>query len=472
MQYLTNAFIIDATGNTTQSVLYPSTPPVGDVGDTAWVRGVGGGLSTASGSVNTDHLMIIGNRAAHAGPKTGYNFSSTISGFIITDKPVISMSPRQVLVSGGDTVTWSGYAVGVPPLAYQWRKNGVPIPGATTSAYSLTNVGPANVGSYDLWVTNLYGAAFSSPVTVGDEILTPGINNLVLDSNPNGPQHNGLNHGAIWLASSTDGGGVTRTGVMSFSTNAPSQITVAGETNFDSSADTIMFWMRSSGVADPNGNPATLFDRLSGTGGSTGSGNGIVVAQNPDGSVLLQIGSGTSALTTISTTAKTLSNNRWHQVAVVCDQSGSSPTAIYIDGQLDAPGIPLSQWSWTVGQDLELGLSHDTNSWQAYTGLMDDVRFYNRVLTPSEITSAYSGALVDTTALLMQLNFTTAPGLGINLTWQCPDAILQSADSVNGPYADVPGAVSPYSVGVPAAAKFYRYRGHAPVVIVANPYLM
>jgi hypothetical protein len=128
---------------------------------------------------------------------------------------------------------------------------------------------------------------------------------------------------------------------MSFSTNAPSQITVAGETNFDSSAVTIMFWMRSSGLADPSDNPATLFDRLSGTGDATGSGNGIVVAQNPDGSVLLQIGSGTSALTTISTTAKTLSNNHWHQVAVVCDQSGSSPTAIYIDGQLDAPRYPL-----------------------------------------------------------------------------------------------------------------------------------
>jgi hypothetical protein len=105
MQYLTNAFIIDATGNTTQSVLYASTPPVNDVGDTAWVRGIGGGLSTASGSFDTDHLQIIGNRAAHAGPKTGYNFASTISGFIITDKPVISMSPQPVLVCGGDTVT-------------------------------------------------------------------------------------------------------------------------------------------------------------------------------------------------------------------------------------------------------------------------------------------------------------------------------------------------------------------------------
>ncbi len=458
---LTNAFISSSTS--TQMVAYDTT-------NLTYANGIMGGLSTMSGPWTNDSLSIYGAPASYGysgKPETGYAIASTIAGFIITDKPVISMLPQPVLVCGGDTVTWSGYAVGVPPLAYQWRKNGVPIPGATTSSYSLTNVGPANVGSYDLWVTNLYGAASSSPVTVGDEISTLGITNLVSDSNPNGPQHNGLDNGAIWLASSTDGGGVTRTGVMSFSTNAPSQITVAGETNFDSSAGTIMLWMRSSGLADPSGNPATLFDRLSGTG----NGSGVVVAQDPDGTVLFQIGSGTSAVAGITSMANTLSNNRWHQVAVVYDQSGSTPSAIYIDGQPDS-SLYLSPWTWPAGQELELGLSHDTNSWQAYNGLMDDVRFYNRALSATEISSAYGGALVDTTALVMQLNFTAAPGSGASLTWQCTDAILQSADSVNGPYTDVPGAVSPYSVSVQTGAKFYRYRGHTPVVIVANPYLM
>jgi hypothetical protein len=458
MQYLTNAFVIDATGSTTQSVVYPSTPPVGDAGDTAWVRGVGGGLSTATDSFNTDHLKIIGNRAAHLGPKTGYNFASTISGFIITDKPVISMVPHQVVVCGGDTVLWSAYAVGASPLSYQWRKNGVPIAGATTSACGITNVTMGDIGSYDLRVTNLYGTAFSSAVTIGDEILTSRINNLVLDSNPKGPQENGLNHGATWLASSTDGVSVTRTGVMSFSAIGTNQITVAGKTNFDSSAGTIMFWMRSGGLADPLGNPAALLDRAN-------NNNGCVIVQNADGTVALEAGNAGA----VSTTSP-LSDNHWHQVAVVYDQPGGQ-LVIYADGNFINNIAGLANWSWPTGQELEWGLSHNATSWQAYNGLMDDVRFYNRALTGDEIASAYTGALVDTNALVMQLNFTTAPTQGVTLQWQCADGVLQSAASVKGPYTDVLGAGSPYTVPVQNSQTFYRYR-HIPVVIIANPYLM
>ena len=100
--------------------------------------------------------------------------------------------------------------------------------------------------------------------------------------------------------------------------------------------------------------------------------------------------------------------------------------AIYVDGTPNASSSIGADWSWQPGQELELGLSHDTNSWQAYNGLMDDVRFYNRALTDTEIASAHTDALVDTNSLVMQLNFTTAPGPGLTLTWQCPDAILQS----------------------------------------------
>jgi hypothetical protein len=464
---LTNAFVIDATANSTQSVIYPSIPTPSDQGGSltgggSFQRGIGGGLSAASGAFNTDHLKIIGNRAQHT---TTFNFASTICGFIITDQPIITMAPRQVLVCQGDTVAWSGYAVGVPPLAYQWRKNGVPIPGATTSAYGLTNVGLANIGSYDLRVTNSYGATLSSPVTIGDEVSATRISNLVLDTNPKGPQHNGLNHGATWVASSSDGS-VTRTGLMSFTAGTPSQITVSGETNFDSSTGTIMFWMRSSGLVDAGGHSAALFDRL--------NKNGCLLSQTGDGT--LEFDADVSgALDGTVITVTNVSDNHWHHIAVVYDQSPTGPLSgaltIYVDGHLDSSGSVGANWSFPAGQELEFGLSHDTNSWQAYNGLMDDVRFYNRGLTGAEITSAYGGALVDTNALVMQLNFTAAPGPGIILTWQAPDGILQSADSVKGPYTDVPGGASPHSVSVQQTAKFYRYR-HTPVLVVSNPYLM
>jgi hypothetical protein len=167
-------------------------------------------------------------------------------------------------------------------------------------------------------------------------------------------------------------------------------------------------------------------------------------------------------------------DNKWHQVAVVYDQTANTGSIVYVDGQPDSIGpINIGPWTWpTPSQATSLGFPHDTNSWQVYNGLLDDVRYYNRGLTATEVASAYTGALVDTNALVMQLNFTAAPGAGINLTWKCTDAILQSADSVMGPYTDLPGAVSPYSVSAQSAAKFYRYRGHTPAVIVANPYLM
>ncbi|HWV99833.1 MAG TPA: LamG-like jellyroll fold domain-containing protein [Candidatus Acidoferrum sp.] len=461
MQKLTNAFIIDATLNVTQSVVYPSTPPVFDEGSANWVRGHGGGLSTASSALSTDHLQIIGNRAAHGGDKiTGFDNASTISGFIITDKPVISMPPQPAVVCGGDTVTWSGYAVGVPPLSYQWRRNGAPIPGATAAAYSITNVSLANVANYDMVVTNLYGRATSSVVTV-DTISTTLGRNFLVDSNPQGPEHDGLNLGASWLASSTDSRGTNRTGVMSFNAAHPDQIVVPGATNFDYASGTIMFWMRSSGLANTTGKPAALFDRLNNS-------KGCVLVQNGDGTIRFSDNGSLDAFQSTST----VSNNNWHHIALTFNQAVSGQIAIYIDGVQDALTFSAAGWAWQPGQELEFGLSHDTNSWQAYNGLMDDVRVYSRALTDPEIASASNGSVVDTTTLTLRLNFDTAPVPGVTLHWKATDALLQGADVVTGPYTDISGATSPYSISAKGAKKFFRYHGHTPTNVVSNPYLM
>ncbi len=186
MNTFTNAFIIDASHSTTQSVVYLNPHLESPQGGAPWVRGYGGGISTVSMPVDADHVKIIGNRAAHGGDKTvgdDYNEASNISGIIITDKPVVTMSPQPVVASLHDTVHLKGIAAGVPPLSYQWRKGAVPILNATNATYSIPDI--ASSGKFDLVVTNLYGAAISkaSDVSVDQLAIVPdaaGSGNIII----------------------------------------------------------------------------------------------------------------------------------------------------------------------------------------------------------------------------------------------------------------------------------------------------
>jgi len=461
MKDFTNAFVIDATHSTTQSVVYPSPFLETPRSDTPWTRGYGGGLSTVTPiAIDADHIKIIGNRAAHGGDKTvpnDYNDASTIAGFIVTDQPVITMSPQNAVVCAADTVVWSGYAAGVPPLSYQWRKNGAAIPGATTSSLGLTNVSAGDFGSYDLVVTNLYGSAVSAAVSP-DHLSIAEIDNDLVDSNTNGPSLDALNFGATWLATSG-----ARSGVMSFAGASGNQIVVPGHTNLNSSVGAIMFWMHSGGLPVLGGNPAMLFDRR--------TGNGIVLAQTKDGQI--QVQANPAAAQDFLSSNTSLSDGNWHHVALVFDQANGAQVTLYIDGVQDTASANGADWSWPAGQELEFGRSHDS-FWQAYDGQMDDIRFYNRVLTAAEVLAITTvGTPLNNSGNVLRLNFNTAPVSGVALRWQCPEGILQSADPVNASFTDMTFAVSPYVTSFRSANKFYRYHGvRTPGVVIANPHLM
>src|SRR6185503_8919539 len=49
-----------------------------------------------------------------------------------------------------------------PPFTYQWRMNGVVIPGATNASLSLTNIQATNAGVYAVLIANPAGAAYAS----------------------------------------------------------------------------------------------------------------------------------------------------------------------------------------------------------------------------------------------------------------------------------------------------------------------
>jgi hypothetical protein len=474
---LTNAFIIDEDHSITNSVTYPATPPVNNNGGAPWTRGNGGGLSIGSGVFsNVDHIHINSNIPQHGGtgsPPTGFNDAGTICGFIMTDKPVVSMPPASVpLASLGDSVALSMYAIGVPPLSYQWRFEGQNISGATATNYTVANLTLSTIGHYDVVVTNLYGSTTSLVSSVGlGQIITQASNpstNIVFDSNPDNPQHDGVNNGATWIASSTDSASVTRSGVMSFGTNT-NTIVVADNAAFDSSTATISFWMQSSGTDTNNGGVTGGAIIARPIGGSTGLEFAIVQQDAPGTG--LSVFAPDDAITITGT--KTVSDNKWHFVTLTYDQNGGA--ALYIDGNFDATNAFNGGWS-SVGQEVDIGSASD-NYFRPYNGLLDDVRFYSAILTPTEITTIYSsgssGVLADPTDLQLQFNFTTPPeGGALNLSWPEASATLQSAPTVIGPWVPVTTS-SPYTVIPSASQQFFRYvYTNAPQTIISNPFLM
>jgi hypothetical protein len=87
--------------------------------------------------------------------------------------PTITSQPGGQTIDAGSTVTLSVEAAGTAPLVYQWRLNGVNIPDATNSAFTLTNAPPAESGFYLVTVANVVGAADSLPAIL--RVTVPGL---------------------------------------------------------------------------------------------------------------------------------------------------------------------------------------------------------------------------------------------------------------------------------------------------------
>lgn len=80
--------------------------------------------------------------------------------------PTITRQPVGTNASLGQAVTLSVGVTANPAPAYQWKKDGVAIAGATRSSYTIASVAPTSGGSYTVTVTNSMGATTSSAAVV------------------------------------------------------------------------------------------------------------------------------------------------------------------------------------------------------------------------------------------------------------------------------------------------------------------
>jgi hypothetical protein len=75
--------------------------------------------------------------------------------------PVISQEPSDQSVSAGGNVSFGVAAAAVPAPSYQWRLDGMPIPGATNATLALQSVQPDDAGLYSVVVENFAGSRIS-----------------------------------------------------------------------------------------------------------------------------------------------------------------------------------------------------------------------------------------------------------------------------------------------------------------------
>ena len=106
----------------------------------------------------------IANGRAYVGTSSEVDVFSLFS---LSVAPIIASQPANQLCTAGQAATFSVVANGASPLTYQWLKNGVNIPGATSASYTTPVATSADDGStFKVIVSNSVGSVTSYSATL------------------------------------------------------------------------------------------------------------------------------------------------------------------------------------------------------------------------------------------------------------------------------------------------------------------
>lgn len=340
-------------------------------------------------------LADAGSYSVTASNAFGTVTSASVTVSINPAEPAsITQQPVARPVYLGGTAKLSVEASGTAPLTYQWKKAGVNIPGATGQTLIITNVTAVDAVAYSVGVSNVAGGVLSQNAAV--TIRTPAANSYESAIVNAGPM-------TYWRLNETTG--------------TTARDYVAGNDGQTVNSVTI-------GVAGPvppavpgleSGNTAFEFNgtdtavaisSLGISGGLTAcawinptalSGEQAIVGE--DASWTMKLYNGEIRFTTPgildhTSSGAPLTAGVWQQVAVTFNPSTTGGARFYVNGQLigslDASSLTKGSVAFYIGK----------NQWgQYFSGGIDEVAIYNRVLSADEIATIYAtGAYGATTA--------------------------------------------------------------------------
>jgi hypothetical protein len=316
--------------------------------------------------------------------------------------PIITMNttPSSATRFTGQDVTFAASFDGTRPITYQWRKGSAPIPGATNTTLTLTDLRLSDAGSYSLFASNSVGTMSSADASLtvltappppepgtyayavftndlvaywrfNDEVGAP----LIYDSAGSyNAANNGVTLGEPGMRSPTypgfppDNTAGSFNGVGSVANSGASILN--GLTTF-----TILAWMKPTG---PNGGLTGLLGQNDVLEGIYSDANGLTVWIQLNGT-----------WKNPSTGTNGFAIGDWHLIAIVADGTnaytyvnGGPPRTIVSGGAPTATsGDPFN-----IGGPVIIGYPGEN----AFKGLIEDVAIFKKALSRAEIDQLYN----------------------------------------------------------------------------------
>ena len=331
------------------------------------------------------YLTAIYDRALDSA-EIVHNFSLGVKG---SEPPFIFEEPQTEKSLDGYSASFSVNVASNLPLSYQWQKDGIDIPGATDSSYTIPQVSLNDSGSvFRVIVANSSGSDTSMNAILIVKGINPncpdGITHYYHLNESSSPYKDtvGFSNGTSSLSPASTTGIVGQ--ALNFSNQE--QINIPDDNTFDWTSNesfSIEFWMKTNSSSGTN----VIIGRYAST-----SGLSWWVGLNSTGNVIFSLrNSGNEQAVVGGNSGPAVNDNNWHLIAATRD-ANANKLYLYVDGNK----IDSISKTYTHGFDastpITLGYLNIT-PYYYYKGSLDEVAIYLVALTQSIIQNHYTKGL-------------------------------------------------------------------------------
>lgn len=358
-------------------------------------------------------------------------------------KPVLTVQPKGATnLYAGDNHKMTTAVYGSRPLTYQWLKDGTNYPGATDDSLTLSAVTPNDNGQYQLVIANASGSTTSlvAQVTVnafGSPNLTNGIiayypcDSIVAGKAPelvaayDMPLFGGMNATNIvqgkWGNALNFDKAVPQYGKKVF---APGD----GLPGIRRTNITYSVWVNNAAVSSFQFGEASSLEAFTfhGFGGLGGAGIRMYIRN-----------SGGSVYSDTQLSSPTVWDQTWHNVIYSQHDigGGALQAQLYVDGVLVA--TPATSIASLAPDSLGFCINPRSTLGSASGGALDEIVYWNRVLSPEEIALVQTSYITNPPSLLPPLAITSfkadlagvVTGDSTKLNWDVPGNVTSATIS-------------------------------------------